>query len=50
MIEFVYKRRQRKPSDYQKQIRFLTIMSMTVGIGLVVVLLWLVNRSVYANH
>ena len=37
----------RKPSAYQKQIRFFTVLFIAVGTLLVLGLLWLLNRPRY---
>jgi hypothetical protein len=42
----------RKPtlSGYQKQIRFLTGLSVVICTALVVALFWLVNRPIFIPH
>jgi hypothetical protein len=37
--------RKRKPSPYQKQIRFLTVLSVLVVILILLAVLWGVNHS-----
>ena len=43
-------RRKRKLSWHQKQIRFFTISAVIMGLGLVVTLLWFLNRSSLPAH
>ena len=38
-------RRKRKLSWHQKQIRFFTVSAVILGMGLVVTVLWFLNRS-----
>jgi len=42
--------RKRRPSEHQKQIRFLTMLALLLVIGLVAGLLWLVNLNTLRVH
>jgi hypothetical protein len=43
-------RRKRRPSEHQKQVRFLTVIALLLAVGLVAGLLWLVNLSTLHVH
>lgn len=50
MANQVVQRRKRELSVYQKEIRFLTGLSVAIGILLVSALVWLLNTAYFKMH
>jgi hypothetical protein len=50
MAHHIAHRRKPVPSAHQKQIRFLTGLSVGISMLFIIALFWLVNRSNFGHH